>query len=85
MRAIPGKHVGPDLPTRRFGPFQALVVPSWFRHELAKKRVTYLERGNANLSREERQRDPVYGQVKALNLAQYRSASEALGEPVGEP
>lgn len=50
------------------------------RHELAKKRVSYLERANSNLSRDERQRDPVYGQVKTLNLDQYRSANEALGE-----
>jgi hypothetical protein len=50
------------------------------RRELAKKRVSYLERENANLSREERQRNPVYGQVKALNLAQYRGANETLGQ-----
>jgi hypothetical protein len=43
--------------------------------------VSYLERANADLSREERQRDPVYGQVKSLNLDQYRSATETLGEP----
>jgi hypothetical protein len=50
------------------------------RHELAKKRVSYLERANSNLSRDERQGDPVYGQVKALNLAEYARASEAMGE-----
>lgn len=51
------------------------------RHELAKKRQSYLERANANLSREERQHDPTYQQVKTLNLEQYRRANEALGEP----
>jgi hypothetical protein len=47
---------------------------------LAKKRVSYLERANTDLSREERQRDPVYAQVKALKLPEYARASEALGE-----
>jgi hypothetical protein len=51
------------------------------RHELAKKRVSYLEHANANLSRDERRRDPVYGQVKALKLAQdHPRATETLGE-----
>jgi hypothetical protein len=47
---------------------------------LAKKRASYLEHANTELSREERQHDPVYAQVKTLNLAQYRSANESLGE-----
>jgi hypothetical protein len=51
------------------------------RHELAKKRVSYLEHANSNLSREERQRDPVYTQVKALKLPEYARANEALGSP----
>src|SRR5260370_1383854 len=51
------------------------------RHELAKKRVSYLERANANMSREERQSDPTYAQVKSLKLAQdHPRATEALGE-----
>jgi hypothetical protein len=48
------------------------------RHELAKKRVSFLEHANSNMSREERLDDPVYAQVKAPNLAQYARAAEAL-------
>jgi hypothetical protein len=42
--------------------------------------VSYLERANTQMTREERQHDPIYTQVKALNLAQYARANEAVGE-----
>jgi hypothetical protein len=51
------------------------------RHELAKKRVSYLEHANSNMSRDERQHDPVYAQVKALKLPEYAHANETLGSP----
>jgi hypothetical protein len=51
------------------------------RHEVAKKRVSYLERANTQMSREERQTHPVYGPIKALKLAQdHPRATETLGE-----
>lgn len=42
--------------------------------------MSYLERANTEMPREERQRDPVYAQFKALRLPEYVRAGEALGK-----